>query len=89
MMIQQVEHKCKGCFRSPIETDEQARKLVEEQLQLETDFVSDDVYENRLEHCKSCPALSGQFTCLHCGCYVEFRAKLAYKKCPFPYGAKW
>ncbi|MBD8069051.1 hypothetical protein F7888_08675 [Bacillus sp. PS06] len=72
-----------------METDEQARKLVEEQLQLETDLVSDDLYEERLNQCKSCPALSGQFTCTHCGCYVEYRAKLAYKTCPYPFNPKW
>ncbi|MFC4321160.1 DUF6171 family protein [Litchfieldia salsa] len=89
MSNQQTESKCKGCFRSPLMSDEQVRQLVEEQLQLETNLVSDELYESRLHQCKSCSSLSSQTTCTHCGCFVEFRARLGYKKCPNPAGAKW
>lgn len=50
--------------------------------------VSDDVYEKRLEICKSCENLiSGM--CLKCGCYVELRAALRDKKCPDFDNIKW
>ncbi|WP_396266026.1 hypothetical protein [Halobacillus salinarum] len=28
-------------------------------------------------------------TCTLCGCYVQFRSKLAYKSCPSPIHNKW
>lgn len=80
---------CKGCSESVIVSDENIRKLVDEQLQFETDIVDNDIYYERLEACKSCPSLVYKTTCSHCGCFVQFRAKLAYKHCPYPEGAKW
>lgn len=80
---------CKGCSRSVIVSDEYIQKQVQEQLQLETNLVGDTTYYNRLEKCKSCPSLLYGNTCGHCGCFVQFRARLAYKTCPFPEGAKW
>ena len=80
---------CKGCSSSVIVSSEEVQKLVEEQLALEIDLVDDELYEKRLEICKNCPSLEYDTTCRHCGCFVQFRAKLAYKHCPYPEGAKW
>lgn len=80
---------CKGCSSSVIVSSEEVQKLVEEQLALEIDLVDDKLYEKRLEICKHCPSLDYDTTCRHCGCFVQFRAKLAYKHCPYPEGAKW
>ncbi|WP_407271195.1 DUF6171 family protein [Radiobacillus sp. PE A8.2] len=80
---------CKGCSTSVIVSTQEIEKLVEEQLLLEDDLVTDDLFKERLEHCKQCPSLMYDTTCGHCGCFVQFRAKLAYKSCPYPGGAKW
>ncbi len=80
---------CKGCLSSVIVSSEEVEQLINEQLELETDLVDDDLYEERLEACKSCPSLAYDTTCSHCGCFVQFRAKLAYKHCPYPGGARW
>lgn len=80
---------CKGCLNTVIVSSEEVEQLVNEQLQLETDLVDDDVYEKRLEICKSCPSLAYDTTCSHCGCFVQYRAKLAYKHCPYPGDARW
>ncbi|QDP39107.1 DUF6171 family protein [Radiobacillus deserti] len=80
---------CKGCSQSVFVSNEYIQKQVEEQLELETNIVDDKVYEKRLTQCKECPSLLYDTTCAHCGCFVLFRAKLAYKTCPYPAGAKW
>lgn len=80
---------CKGCMNSVIVSSEEVEQLVHEQLELETNLVDDGVYEKRLEICKNCPSLAYDTTCSHCGCFVQFRAKLAYKHCPYPGGARW
>lgn len=80
---------CKGCMGSVFGSSEDIEKLVNEQLELETDLVDDDLYQKRLDICKNCPSLSHDTTCSHCGCFVQFRAKLAYKHCPYPDGARW
>ena len=50
--------------------------------------VSQDVYESRLNYCKSCDNLiSGM--CLKCGCYVEFRAAFKKQNCPDVANRKW
>ncbi len=76
-------------MQSVIVSDDYIQKQVEEQLLLETDVVDDALYEQRLEKCKRCPSLLYDTTCAHCGCFVQFRAKLAYKSCPYPEGSKW
>ncbi|WP_082918163.1 DUF6171 family protein [Oceanobacillus sp. Castelsardo] len=80
---------CKGCLQSVIVSDEYIQQLVKEQLQLETDLVDDQTYHKRLQICKNCPSFFYGNTCSHCGCFVQFRAKLSYKTCPFPNGSKW
>lgn len=80
---------CKGCLGSVIVSSEEVEQLVNEQLQLETDLVDDDLYYKRVEICKSCPSLAHDSTCSHCGCFIQFRARLAYKNCPYPGSARW
>jgi len=84
-----IKVTCKGCLNSVIVSSEEVEELINEQLQLETDLVDDDLYDNRLEICKSCLSLAYDTTCSYCGCFVQFRAKLAYKHCPYPDGARW
>ncbi|MCP3740746.1 DUF6171 family protein [Rossellomorea sp. BNER] len=65
------------------------QQLIEEQLSLEADLVSDRTYQARWKICSTCPSLYADTTCLHCGCFVQFRARLAYKNCPNPGGSHW
>ncbi|MGM0855221.1 MAG: DUF6171 family protein [Bacillota bacterium] len=78
---------CKAC--PPHMYPEDLMEQIEGQLALETELVSDSVYENRLTECASCPSLHEKTTCMHCGCFVQFRAKLSYKHCPHPEGSRW
>ncbi|WP_067839984.1 DUF6171 family protein [Amphibacillus sediminis] len=80
---------CKGCSASVRHSQAEVAELIKEQLMLEDDLVDDDVYQARLVTCESCPHLQYETTCGYCGCFVAFRAKLAYKKCPDPAGARW
>ncbi|WP_222618015.1 DUF6171 family protein [Sporosarcina sp. resist] len=83
------EVACKGCSQSVIVSDDKIKQLVKEQLQYEIDIVEDELYNNRLKICKTCPSLVYDTTCGYCGCFVQFRAKLMYKHCPHPDGPKW
>jgi len=89
MMEADTKRNCKSCFQVERRSKSQISKLVQEQLQLETNLVDDTLFKKRMDICLSCPSLSSETTCLHCGCYVEFRTKLSYKNCPHPSGAKW
>ncbi|MCZ0701754.1 hypothetical protein J2T56_000032 [Natronobacillus azotifigens] len=80
---------CKGCSASVRHTKAEVEALVKDQLALEIDVVSNSVYQERLSICERCPNLQYGTTCGYCGCFVAFRAKLAYKRCPDPSGAKW
>lgn len=80
---------CKGCSASVRHTKAEVEAMVEEQLALEIDVVSDEIYYKRLAICESCSHLQYETTCGFCGCFVAFRAKLGYKRCPDPKGAKW
>ncbi|WP_117169906.1 DUF6171 family protein [Paraliobacillus sediminis] len=80
---------CKGCSASVRHTKEEVEALVSEQLALEPDLVTEAIYQSRMQICEQCPNLQYETTCGYCGCFVAFRAKLAYKKCPDPTGSKW
>lgn len=72
---------CKGC-----EIKEEAAlfdvdALIQEQLSLEIDLVSEDLLAKRLKQCETCPFRSNH-TCTKCGCFYQFRANLAMKTCP-------
>ncbi|GAA0352011.1 hypothetical protein GCM10008932_01270 [Alkalibacterium iburiense] len=73
--------ECKSCSRLQELANLNELELIEEQLSLEFDLVSEVVKEKRLNVCLSCPFLKGQ-TCSKCGCYALFRTSLANKKCP-------
>ncbi|MCR5213008.1 MAG: DUF6171 family protein [Eubacterium sp.] len=57
------------------EIDKYLKRLHPEEL------VSDEVFERRINICKSCEYLLGA-TCNKCGCYVEFRANVKQGTCP-------
>ena len=47
----------------------------------------DELYETRLQACKSCQSLESGI-CMQCGCYVEMRAARVDMHCPAR-EAKW
>lgn len=47
----------------------------------ETIKAPDEVYQNRLSHCKECDSLLNGM-CRICGCFVELRATIRQKSCP-------
>jgi hypothetical protein len=82
-------NNCKGCQYSFILSNKEIEALVEEQLQFEQDLAPDEEYYRRLAVCKTCSNLTRNTTCLLCGCFVQFRARLSNKKCPHPNGDQW
>ena len=41
-----------------------------------------------LAACMQCPDRRGA-ACLHCGCILRFKARLATEQCPHPAGSRW
>ncbi|WP_078393609.1 DUF6171 family protein [Shouchella patagoniensis] len=75
---------CKKC--PELRNKRVVKEIIQEQLVLESDLASDTVFASRLAICASCEHLIDRHTCAICGCYVEFRARLAYKRCPLKKG---
>ncbi|MFY9569534.1 MAG: DUF6171 family protein [Acetivibrionales bacterium] len=84
------EPACKGCSGSVRLSPGEIRKLFGETLRIkDVKTVTEEEYQQRLALCKSCDSLQYGTTCIHCGCIVEIRAKLAASRCPYPYDPKW
>jgi len=50
-------------------------------------FVSDEVYKERVEICKTCDKFAEfENMCTECGCYIPAKAKIILDSCPL---AKW
>lgn len=72
---------CNGCrFKEELATLD-VEKMVQEQLDLETDLVDEVTATSRRTICCECNQLENSI-CKVCGCYVEFRLNLAFKSCP-------
>ncbi|MDR2079743.1 MAG: DUF6171 family protein [Treponema sp.] len=48
-----------------------------------------DVYKRRISICGLCEDLGDGIVCLHCGCFVLFRARSKDAYCPHPSGNRW
>jgi len=84
------EPVCKGCSVSVRLSPDEIKKLFGETLRVKNvKTVTEEEYKRRLALCRSCASLQYGTTCLHCGCIVEIRAKLAASHCPYPYDPKW
>lgn len=78
---------CKKCLtRDMIDKDTYFQTLQELVANVpESESVSDSLYEERLSICTGCERLADGM-CRACGCYVELRAKIEKKSCPYE---KW
>jgi hypothetical protein len=56
-------------------------------LDINTEYVSKEVSESRLDICRACPELIQlTSTCKKCGCFMTAKSKLAKASCPLE---KW
>lgn len=88
-MLQTGKDPCPACEnKAQLSTMNMTPEIIEEMAMSEQvgDPVSEEVYENRLMLCKSCPKLIGGMTCSYCGCFVQFRARHSRAACPV---SKW
>lgn len=84
-----MHHECKKCLLY-----EAGEKVTYDEIMNyvatldKKDLVAENVYDNRIKHCKNCDFLiSGM--CRKCGCYVEVRARLKTQNCPNADDRKW
>ncbi|WP_367576318.1 DUF6171 family protein [Shouchella shacheensis] len=80
---------CKKCPSQESFDSTETEALVADQLALETELVSDALYQDRIAKCFSCSRCIAGHTCASCGCFVQFRARLSKKDCPHPAGTRW
>ncbi|ULL18769.1 hypothetical protein DVH26_32635 [Paenibacillus sp. H1-7] len=80
---------CRGCPGAMEVTAEQIVRLTDVVRRTPSDCVPDDVYEQRLVRCRECESLLDSHTCRHCGCFVQVRALLKERGCPYPGGSRW
>lgn len=73
--------RCKSCKTIEDLQTLDIDQLVQEQLSLETNLVSEELRDQRLSKCEACSKRSNH-TCTLCGCFVKFRTSLANKSCP-------
>lgn len=72
---------CKDCLVKNAAATFDVAALIQEQLALEPQLVSREVYQERCRSCEVCPHRL-ESTCGKCGCYYQFRANLPQKSCP-------
>lgn len=73
---------CRRCLLRDT-PEEESWKSVHDYIERlpEEDKVSEEVYEERLNICRSCEMLLAG-TCRMCGCFVEMRAAMKVRFCP-------
>lgn len=82
---------CKGCSASVRHSFEEVKSTMAEYMEtIEPDLcVAEDLYNERLAGCSSCPGLYYETTCRYCGCFVQLRALRKNTECPHPAGSRW
>lgn len=80
---------CKSCTRNVILKKQEVDRILSNHKVSENIIVSNEVFEERMSACKTCPSLVYGTTCSHSGCLVEYRAKFTTKRCPSPHAARW
>lgn len=84
-----ADRSCKGCRDEYRVTDEQVQRILSSKMFNADNSVPEPVYEERLQHCKDCPKLTGGYTCSLCGCIVQITARLKDKSCTLPGNPLW
>ncbi|WP_348920294.1 DUF6171 family protein [Enterococcus rotai] len=72
---------CLGCEIKETTVNIDVQQIIAEQLLVESHLAGTAMKEQRMKMCESCP-FKVEHTCSKCGCFYEFRASLAEKKCP-------
>lgn len=80
---------CKGCTENITVTDQFLEDMLLHAKKSGKNFVSTEIFEERIRMCNHCSALQYGTTCMHSGSLIQYRAKLADSNCPSPHGAKW
>lgn len=84
------KRECKACSASVRLSDEEISMAIDKLSHLKgIKFVSDDIYQSRLDKCNSCQYLEYGTTCLQCGCIVQIKAKMPESVCPYPKNRQW
>ena len=77
---------CKKCLIRDLDQAFEYENMFQYIANLDADLKTNSItYEKRLSICKECEKLN-QGTCIACGCYVEMRAAISVKECPYK---KW
>ncbi|MBO4910763.1 MAG: hypothetical protein J5476_15930 [Lachnospiraceae bacterium] len=77
---------CRKCLLADLDNEKLLAEVRQAIDRLGEDMkTSSEVYEARLDICRSCDYLNDG-TCGACGCYVELRAAAKTGKCPYK---KW
>lgn len=84
-----VDSACKGCREEYKVTEAQISRILASSMFNPENSVPDEVYQQRLQLCGSCPKLQDGVTCVACGCIIPVIARLKARSCPLPGGGMW
>ena len=85
-VMQETKRICRKCLVRELEQAEEYQNMFAYIAQMDADIKTESFeYEKRLTLCKECEKLN-QGTCGACGCFVELRAAVKNKSCPYK---KW
>lgn len=75
--------KCKRCGLTTMLSDEDIQKMIDEVTNMKgIRLISEEIYAERFNCCKSCDSFMYGSTCSVCGCVMQVRARLLDGKCP-------
>ncbi len=81
--MEYVNRICKKCLIREMNQSELHRNMYTYIQLLDEDIkASSEIYEKRLTTCKNCDRLI-EGMCNACGCYVEMRAAIKVRRCPY------
>ena len=80
---------CKGCGPEYQVNDEYIQRVLSHPMFSSEHCVPEEVYQQRLAICQSCPKLQDGISCSVCGCIIPVAAKLKARSCPLPGGGLW
>lgn len=84
-----MKNGCRRCMENVVITDDIVGELLKEANIEETMIAADDMYQNRISICQTCPSLVDGTTCHFSGYLIHFQAKILNNHCPSPTDPKW